>query len=166
MKKIIILIIAMMVEAVAFAQCYDIYYNTALRGGYNLLAKQPTADVSVTCDINVIRTKIEIGMGILPAVADRQMSRFVYVSPSLGIAFGGRNVYYLLAGATPWRKYASPYENSIISDVWHFKTEAGVEFRISDLLFWNVEAAYMVLHGKSDGECPYLALKTGIGFNF
>ncbi len=166
MKKIIILILAMMAEATAFAQCYDIYYNVALRGGYNLLAKQPTADMSVTCDLNIVRTKIEVGMGALPAEANQKVSRFCYVSPSLGIAFGERNVYYLLVGAMPWRKYASPQQSGYIDDIWRFKTEAGIEFRLTDLLFWNVEASYMVPPGKSDGECQYLALKTGIGFNF
>jgi len=71
-----------------------------------------------------------------------------------------------LFGAMPWRKYASPKQSGYIDDIWRFKTEAGIEFRLTDLLFWNVEASYMVPPGKSDGECQYLALKTGIGFNF
>ena len=165
MKKIIVLIIPLMISVSSFAQTCAVYYSATVRGGYNVLANQPTADVTVTNDRDNLRCKIEFGMGTLPAVTGNQTSRFVYVNPALGFIFGGRNAYYILAGATSWRKYPSPYQSCVIDDCWRLKFDSGIEFRINDLLFWNVEASYIPSR-KSDGECQYLALKTGIGFNF
>lgn len=150
----------------SFAQCYDIYYCAALRGGYNVLAHQPTADAYVACDIKNFRTKIELGMGTLPATDDRNVSRFAYVSPSAGVAFGGQNVYYILVGGMPWRKYVSPASNNTFNDVWHFKVESGIEFRLNDWFFWNIETMYMLPGRNHDRECPNLAFKTGVGVNF
>ena len=168
MKHIIVIFSAMMISLSSFAQSDDYFGNVVFQGGYNLLEKQPVANIAFVGDVWIFRGKIEIGPGFLPYPGSNETHLFSYFAPSLGLVWGYKHLVYLLAGGMPWGDWDYRDGKPKFSQtVWHFKVECGTDIHLSDTFFLNLEIMYLLPRlSNSPTNCKNLSLRGGLGIYF
>lgn len=169
MKKIVLFWCALLFSTAMFAQSnvtwLDVFGQVVFKGGYNLLEKQPVAAADIRADIGFIRAQVEIGY----APFDNVQAPPIPFSPSIGLTCGDIHIFYLLVGGQPWGALFTQDEKSKFDfETWHVRFEGGVDFRLSDLLFINVSAVYLLPHKDTETSHHYqnLSVLAGLGFNF
>jgi len=130
-----------------------------------VLEKQPVAAVDIYADIGFLRAQLEM----MYAWFDASQKPFFPFAPSFGVTYGDEHIVYLLVGGQPWPSLSiRDGTTESLKEVWHFKIEGGVDFRLSDLLFINVGATYFLPRKNTETLYHYqnLAFMAGLGFNF
>ena len=170
MKKFVLLFISSLLSVMMFAQSnvswYDLYGSIVIKGGYNVLEKEPVAMMDIYADIGFLRAEIEVGCTYF---SQHEGRIFTYFAPAIGVTYGNRNTLYFLVGGQPYGAFTLLRDPpKLRGDEWHFKIEGGVDIRLSDLLFINLSSLYLL--PRSPTECTHyydnLAFMAGLGFNF
>ena len=133
-----------------------------------MLEKAPVATADLYADIGFIRFEFEIGYAPFQA-PELGVEHANYFAPSIGVLYGNKNMVYFLIGGQPWGGLLDTGEKrKILTDCWHLKFEAGVDFRISDLFYFNVSSVYLVPRQYADYVQHFnnLAFLGGLGVNF
>ncbi|MBR2299900.1 MAG: hypothetical protein IJ870_04940 [Alphaproteobacteria bacterium] len=169
MKKVILFFCCLVLSTILSAQSDvwwgDHYGSVVLKGGYNILEKQPVGVLGIYGDIAYLRFGVELSytqfknasIPILP------------FSPMIGATYGERHIFYFLLGGQPWGAVSLVGEKKrkFAVDTWHLKLETGVDFRLSDLLFLNVSAMYLVPYRNTETIQHFqnLSVMIGLGLN-
>ena len=150
----------------AHAQDYSAFYtNVTLKGGYNFLDKQPVTSVSISSEVYFLRFAFAFNYVIVPNDSF-QPTRIPTVSPSIGVCYGYQNVAYLMCGAQPFGVWDKERNRMFKDDRWRISLEAGYDIRISDLVFFNISAFYLLPSNDTETEHFHqnFSLMAGIGF--
>ena len=173
MRKIVLLLIGALLSTAVYAQMnvswYHVYGSAVLKGGYNVLGKRPVTIFDLNADLGFLRAEFEWGYTPF-RVGNLETEHAIYFSPSFGVVYGNKNMVYLLVGPQTWGGLRTFEDGTqkILSDIWHLKIETGVDFRISDLFYFNVSGVYL-LPRKDDANVQHfqnLSFLAGLGINF
>lgn len=173
MRKFVLFCVGVLLSTAMYAQMniswYHVYGSAVFKGGYNVLEKAPVAVIDLNADIGFLRTEFEIGYSPFQTPTGG-LRRVSYFAPSFGVMYGNKNMVYLLVGGQPWGGVHTSQEGEekILNNYWHLKFESGVDFRISDLFYFNVSGVYL-LPRKDDARVQHfqnLSFLAGLGINF
>lgn len=166
MKKLILLLFAVILGMNMSAQERSpVEASIVVKGGYNFLEKQPVAQVSLFGNFAFVRFGVSFNYAFIKTdVVD--LSQLPAFSPSIGLTYGDKNVVYLMCGAQPWGVLDKETNKLLPRDRWRCSLEAGYDIRLSDRLFFNLSAFYL-LPGKETETtrlCQNLSILAGLGF--
>lgn len=148
MKKLFLLFAALLLSVSAFAQFdTDWYYpggRIATRVGYSLYQKEVIGDITAALEAGFLRLQLETGTFAIDDLGTNKRRTTQYFAPSLGVVYGSKHLFYLLAGATTWPMWIKNGEIvAFKKGIWHFKLDAGFDFRLNDLFFINIGGTYV-----------------------
>ncbi len=186
MKKIIILVVAMVTTIVAVqAQEYtswkapkddpDLLRASVLAyGGYNFLEKAPTGGVALGVNCYCLRAEVDIGVSAIKTpTLDRKRHNLMYFSPSIGVAFGDKYEFYGMVGYTSWGTILTTQitecsKDKFSADFLHWRLKVGSNIMVSKRLFVNAELSYMIPKNPEFGYVYFenLMLRVGVGYRF
>ncbi len=173
MRKLVLFWVCILLSTAMYAQMniswYHVYGSAVFKGGYNVLEKAPVATIDLNADIGFIRAEFEMGYSPFQT-PNGGLEHVSYFAPALGVMYGNKNMIYFLVGGQPWGGiYTSQTgEQKFSKDCWHVKFEGGVDFRISDLFYFNLTSIYL-LPRKDRATLQHfqnLSFLAGIGVNF
>lgn len=167
MKKFLFFVVACLFTCGMHAQSVDWYHvdgSCVIRGGYNFAEKMPFGGVAVIAEFGFLRAQLEVGaLGVKTGL--ERPGVFPYIAPMFGFSTSGRHVVYVLAGTMPiGALYKDGNTTGVVPPVWLPRLEAGVDFRLSDLLFLNVGGTYLIRLKSHPTPFKNAALTVGLGF--
>jgi len=170
MKKLFLLFAALLLSVSAFAQFDTDWYNlggrVTTRIGCDIYQKEVIGDITAALEAGFLRLQLETGTFAIDDLGTNKRHVTQYFAPSLGVVCGSKHLFYLLAGATTWPMWIKNGEIvALKKDIWHFKLDAGFDFRLNDLFFINIGGTY-VFPRRFDSftASPALLIFAGIGF--
>ena len=166
MKKLVLLLIAGIL-------CFDVSAqsgspvgaNIVVKGGYNFLEKQPVSQLTLFGDFAFVRFAINFNYAFAQKEFDEPM-RFPAFSPSLGLTYGYKNKVYFMCDAQPWGVWNETKNKVLPYERWRCSLEAGYDICLTDWLFFNISALYLIPSRQTEQErpCQNLSLMAGFGF--
>ena len=168
MKKFLFLL-ALLLSCNMYAQYgadwYHVDGSCVFRAGYNFAENAPFGAVAVIAETGFLRAQMEVGGIGVRSGLDR-LAFFPYVAPLVGFASSGRHVFYALVGAMPLGAlYNQDGTTEVINPLWHVRFDAGVDFRLTDMLYLNIGGIYLLPRKTASPEHSFknASLTVGLG---